>query len=221
MQVLVAEDSSTTRHVVRDAVERLGYACAEATNGTAAWEWLQRHEADVVISDWLMPGGDGLELCQRLRAQERPGYTYFIFLTTLDDRPHVLAGMAASADDYLPKPLDHDDLRLRLAVAERVTTLHRERAAAQFELGRLQGVHLAARTLQHELGNKLARTAGYVQLLSHHAALTADDGLAARRALDGVQEAVRIVNRLQTLVDLEHTDWGPNLPPTIHVPAGD
>lgn len=220
MQVLVAEDSAMIRHMVRDAVQRLGYGCAEAADGAAAWEWLQTHEADVVISDWLMPGGDGLELCQRIRAQERLGYTYFIFLTTLDDRPHVLAGMAAGADDYLPKPLDDDDLRLRLAVAERVTTLHRERAAAQLELGRLQGVHLAAHTLQHELGNKLTRTAGYVQLLTHGSALTADESRSARRALEGVQEAIRIVHELQTVIDLDHTDWGPNVSPTINLPPG-
>jgi DNA-binding response OmpR family regulator len=217
MRILIAEDSRVTRSLIRVGVTQLGYECREACDGAEAWEAYQAAGADVVLSDWLMPGLDGLELCQRIRATGGPGYTYFIFLTSLDDREHALQGMAAGADDYLTKPLNRQDLRLRLAVAERVTTLHRERTAAQWELGRLQGVQLAARTLQHELGNKLARTAGYVQLLKDRAA-SPDGDTAARRALEGVREAMRIVEQLQATTTLAEADWGPNVPTTIRLP---
>jgi DNA-binding response OmpR family regulator len=217
MHVLVAEDGPVVRRLIRLAVTRLGYECQEACDGVEAWEAYQAYGADVVLSDWLMPGLDGLELCQRIRATGGPGYTYFIFLTSLDDREHALQGMAAGADDYLTKPLNKQDLAIRLAVAERVTTLHRERTAAQLEVGRLQGVQLAARTLQHELGNKLARTAGYVQLLKDRAA-SPDGDTAARRALEGVWEAMRIVEQLQATTTLAETNWGPNVPTTIRLP---
>lgn len=215
MQVLIAEDSRTVRHVMQDAVEGLGHDCAVAADGAEAWERFQAGGADVVISDWLMPGLDGLELCQRIRAQQRAEYTYFIFLTSLTDRQHALRGIEAGADDYLPKPLDYDDLRLRLIVAERVTALHRERTIAQLQAGRLQGVHLAAHTMQHELGNTLTRTSGYTQLLASQATLTAEGQAAAQQALRGVQEAIAIVQRLEAVATLEETDWGPNIPPTI------
>jgi diguanylate cyclase (GGDEF)-like protein len=81
---------------------------------------------DVVISDWMMPGMNGLELCTRVRSTDEDGYTFFIFLTALADKNHLLEGMDAGADDYLSKPLDRDELRARLVAARRVTSLHRQ-----------------------------------------------------------------------------------------------
>ncbi len=73
---------------------------------------------DVIISDWMMPEVDGLELCARVRESEHDGdadglYTFFVFLTALGDKEHLLEGMRAGADDYLSKPLDCDDLQVR------------------------------------------------------------------------------------------------------------
>ena len=71
-----------------------------------------------------MPGIDGLELCRSIREEERDGYTYFIFLTALGDKGHLQSGLEAGADDYLSKPLDRDELQVRLISASRVTALH-------------------------------------------------------------------------------------------------
>ncbi len=82
----------------------------------------------MVISDWLMPGMDGIGLCRRIREAEAngaSGYTYFLFMTSLDGKQHFLEGMQAGADDYLTKPVDLDELAARLLAAERVTSLHR------------------------------------------------------------------------------------------------
>jgi two-component system, cell cycle response regulator len=85
----------------------------------------------------MMPGIDGLELCRQVRADNRNKYTYFIFLTDLGDKNHLLAGLAAGADDYLSKPLDRDELQVRLVSARRVTGLHMRLAAQNDQLGRL------------------------------------------------------------------------------------
>jgi DNA-binding response OmpR family regulator len=75
-------------------------------------------EVDVVISDWMMPGIDGLELCRRIRAKRKDdGYTYFVFLTALGDKGHLLKGMKEGADDYLSKPLDPEELQVRMIAA--------------------------------------------------------------------------------------------------------
>jgi two-component system, cell cycle response regulator len=81
-----------------------------------------------------MPGMDGLELCSKVRGEERNGYTYFIFLTALGDRNHLHMGLEAGADDYLSKPLDRDELQVRLISARRVTELHRRLAFQNGEL---------------------------------------------------------------------------------------
>ena len=92
---------------------------------------------DLVISDWMMPGIDGPGLCRLIREDGRDGYTYFIFLTALGDKGHLLTGLAAGADDYLSKPLDREELQVRLASAFRVTQLHRRPASQNEQLEKL------------------------------------------------------------------------------------
>ena len=141
MRVLVAEDDAVSRTILQRAVQKLGHEVLAAEDGGRAWDlYCANPDVDVVISDWMMPGVDGLELCRRVRAEERGddrGYTYFIFLTALGDREHLLQGLEAGADDYLSKPLDRDELEMRLTSALRVTDLHRRLAFQNRELEEL------------------------------------------------------------------------------------
>ena len=132
MKILIAEDSAMGRLLLQRAVEGLGHECLVADAGARAWELFRQEGADVVISDWLMPGMEGPELCRRVREADAP-YAYFVFLTVLREKQHALQGVRAGADDYLTKPLDPDDLQVCLIAAERVVALHRglaEKSAA-------------------------------------------------------------------------------------------
>ena len=111
--------------MLSNALTSMGHDCLDAVDGDEAWALFQESGADVIISDRLMPGLDGLELCRRVRAHPGVPYTYFVFLTALTHKSEVLEGMHEGADDYLTKPLDLDELRARLIAAERVTSLHR------------------------------------------------------------------------------------------------
>jgi two-component system cell cycle response regulator len=138
LKILIAEDDAVSRTILRRAVEKLGHECLAATDGEEAWNlYEEQPDVDVIISDWMMPGVDGLELCRRVRGHKRDGYTYFIFLTALGDREHLLQGLEAGADDYLSKPLDRDELGMRLTSALRVTELHRRLAFQNGELEKL------------------------------------------------------------------------------------
>lgn len=135
MHILIAEDDALSRLILKKAVERLGHTCITVDDGRQAWERFQEEAFDVVISDWMMPDLDGLELCRRIREEEGAGgYTYFVLLTANDDRQDRLRGMRAGADDYLTKPLDPDDLQLRLIAGQRVSNLHRKILQQQKEL---------------------------------------------------------------------------------------
>ena len=138
MKILIAEDDAVSRTILRRAVEKLGHECLAAADGEEAWGlYKENPDIDTIISDWMMPGADGLELCRRVRGDGREGYTFFIFLTALGDREHLLQGLEAGADDYLSKPLDRDELGMRLTSALRVTELHRRLAFQNGELEKL------------------------------------------------------------------------------------
>jgi two-component system, cell cycle response regulator len=138
MRVLIAEDDAVSRMILRRAVQRFGHEVLVAEDGRKAWElYRETPGVDVVISDWMMPDIDGLELCHRLREEKRDEYTYFIFLTTLNGKEHLLEGMQAGADDYLSKPLDRDQLEVRLIAAARITALHRQLTKQKEELEKL------------------------------------------------------------------------------------
>jgi type IV pilus assembly protein PilB len=126
VRVLVAEDDARSRKILKKAVEGFGHECLLARDGLEAWELYQNTpEVDVVISDWAMPGIDGLELCRRIRRVGHAGYTFFIFLSAPENEEHPHAVMRAGADDYLTKPLDSEQLRETLLTASRVTSLRR------------------------------------------------------------------------------------------------
>jgi two-component system, cell cycle response regulator len=124
VRVLLAEDDPISMRVLLRAMEQLGHECQGATNGEAAWELFCQGATDVIISDWAMPGMDGLELCLRVRAADPAAYTYFIFMTGHDDKQSFLEGMRAGADDYLMKPIDLESLEARMIAASRVMALH-------------------------------------------------------------------------------------------------
>ena len=158
MRVLIAEDDPVSRTILNRAVQKLGHECLAATDGEEAWELYQdTPEVEVIISDWMMPGMDGSEFCRKVRSLDREVYPFFVFLTALKDRDHLLEGMEAGADDYLAKPLDREELRVRLAAAARVTGLHRRMIEQHRELERLNKelYTLARRDTLTRLGNRL------------------------------------------------------------------
>src|SRR5213079_2389255 len=103
-----------------------GYDVQTVPNGRQAWELLQLARVPIVISDWYMPEMDGPELCRRIRARTREPYAYFILVTSRGGKQQYLAGMEAGADDFIAKPVDPDELRARLKVAERILGLRKE-----------------------------------------------------------------------------------------------
>lgn len=134
MKVLIAEDEGVSRTVLRRTVERLGHECLATRDGSEAWELFQKtSDIDAVISDWKMPEMDGLELCRRIRSEDRrriqskdrPDYTFFIFLTGVEGQDNLLEGMQAGADEYLTKPPNSEQLKTKLDSAAKIESLQR------------------------------------------------------------------------------------------------
>jgi two-component system chemotaxis response regulator CheY len=126
MRILVADDDPTSLLLARMALQGLGHECATVTDGSQAWNAFGTFHPDVIISDWMMPGQTGLELCQSIRAEPDGGRVYVILVTSKGAHNQIIEGMKAGADDYLLKPLDPDELEASLIAASRVTALHRQ-----------------------------------------------------------------------------------------------
>ena len=124
MKILIAEDQPVAALFLRRSLEKMGHQAEVAPDGEAAWRMIRDGDIPLLISDWMMPNLDGLELCRRLRAVRSSRYIYTILLTSLDRREDRLNGLRAGADDFLTKPPDPDELAIRLEIAERILAVH-------------------------------------------------------------------------------------------------
>lgn len=120
MKILIVEDDPIAGAVLEASLKSLGHEVTMATDGKVGWERFTHAAHRLVISDWMMPGVDGLELCRRIRSHGGD-YTYFILLSNLATSAENLdQAMSAGADDFLAKPVKAAELRARLHVAERI-----------------------------------------------------------------------------------------------------
>jgi CheY-like chemotaxis protein len=121
MNILIAEDDLFSRKLLTATLEKFGHNVVACENGIKAWEAYDKTPVRVIVSDWLMPGTDGLEFCQKVRQRNVQDYTYFILLTAnVQGKGSYSEAMDAGIDDFLTKPLDKDQIWMRLRVAERI-----------------------------------------------------------------------------------------------------
>lgn len=120
------EDDAVSRRLLRSWLEQWGHEVTEAEDGAAAWERFSAGEFPVVVSDWMMPEMDGVDLVRKIRAAGNTGYVYVILITARTEAADVAEGVEAGADEFVRKPVDRDDLRAKLWEAERVVRLQAE-----------------------------------------------------------------------------------------------
>jgi phosphoserine phosphatase RsbU/P len=162
MRILIAEDERITRMTLARQLTSWGHEVTAAEDGQQAWERLSAPDAaefDIVITDWEMPRVSGVELVRRIREEPRRSaatYTYVILLTSRSEKADIVKGIEAGADDFVSKPFDRDELRVRLLAGERVVNLERALSRQNTELrdanARIRvGLQAAARVQQSML----------------------------------------------------------------------
>jgi signal transduction histidine kinase len=184
MRILVAEDSATMRCVLVESLRAWNYEFVETENGCQAWERFQQQRFSLVLSDWMMPEMDGLELVQRIRASKSAGYTYIILLTAKSENEALVKAMEAGADDFLIKPCHPEELRVRIREGERIVRLEktladqnrqlRETQAALVQSEKLASLGQLAAGMAHEINNPISFVSNNLAVLRRDVASLTD-----------------------------------------------
>jgi len=133
--ILLAEDDPVTRMLMTRFLKNAGYEVDAVGDGGEALDKMTQRYYPMLITDWEMPGMDGVALCKAVRNMQLDGYVYALLLTARDAKEHIIAGLEAGADDYLVKPVHELELIARLNAGRRILTLeHSLRVANQRSL---------------------------------------------------------------------------------------
>lgn len=126
MNILVVDDDATTLALLEKSMQKWGYEVSTAVNGKQAIELVENQHVDIIVSDWLMPEVNGLELCEKIRSLRLNHYVYMILISAQDTRTDIVRGLEGGVDDYITKPLNLDELHARMEIGARIITLERE-----------------------------------------------------------------------------------------------
>lgn len=176
--ILIVDDDPVCRELLSETLKELGWHPAEAADGQEAYAKICTGQIRIVISDWQMPGMSGIELCNLVRRRQLSDYVYFILLSSLDRTGNLIHGLQAGADDFLSKPVDCEELMVRLSVAERIISLENKNLLV-FTLAKL------AESRDCETGAHLERMREYSKILAEN--LSKSEKYAAEIDADYVQ----------------------------------
>lgn len=159
MRILIVDDDAQALELLRFILEAEGYWVSTARNGQEALELVRSGRFRLVVSDWEMPGMNGVELCRNIRQRGFSSYVYFILLTSRDATGDVVEGLDAGADDFLVKPVEPSELCVRLRSARRLLSIE-SRNFTIFTLAKL------ADSRDPDTGEHLQRMREYARLLA-------------------------------------------------------
>ena len=151
IRILVVEDDPFFQRVLLKRLAAEGYQVQAASDGREGMKSIVTYEPDLVISDWMMPQVDGLELCQSVKTGLGEAAPYFILLTAKGEISDKLLALDTGADDYLVKPCDQGELMARVRAGLRIVLLTQDLRQAAVELARLKA---EVQRVRVELGSR-------------------------------------------------------------------
>ena len=188
MKILVVDDDPMVLDLLEQHVVGWGFDVHTAPDGLTAWALLENQAIDLVISDWVIPGLDGIALCQKIRSTEFEHYIYFIIISGRNLKPDIIKGLEAGADDYVSKPIDFGELRARVGIGQRIVRLEKDRRErfARMEANFYQTISMFGQLMEifdENLGGHARRVANFsLTLAKRHPLVDAADYKTAEAA---------------------------------------
>ncbi len=156
MKILIVEDDPVTQKLLEKIAGRQGYDTMPANNGKSAWEIVKKEKVDMVITAWMMPEMNGLQLCREIRQADLARYVYVILLTSKSQAEDAVAVFDAGADDYIRKPFNPYELKARILAGKRIIELEDNQKKANAQLlqsEKMASIGQLAAGIAHEINN--------------------------------------------------------------------
>jgi two-component system sensor histidine kinase/response regulator len=210
--ILVVDDQPINIKLLERKLQREDMTVFTATNGRECLEIVKEEHPDLILLDVMMPEMDGIETCQRLKANPRTQSIPVIFITAKSSKEGKLEGLGVGAADYITKPIDLEETLARIKTQLRIQSMYRENLELQKRLGearRSATVGAITQGIAHNLNNLLGVVVGYLDLLKN-----APDNLAMVKRSVGhmdsaIQRMITIIRQLSTLATEENIPFHP------------
>jgi len=194
--VLVVDDEAVNRELLCDLLEIHGYESTEAEDGESALAQVAACAPDTILLDVMMPGLDGFEVCRRLKAEPDTAAIPVLLVTALSGRDNRLKGIEAGANDFLTKPIDAQDVVLRVRNAVRLKGLYDQVRDNYEQLRKLEQLRdNLTHMIVHDMRSPLTGLAGHLQLLEMGAGNRLDE-----EDKEDLQNALTAANMLTDMV---------------------
>ncbi len=201
--ILVVDDQPINVQLLKRKLEREGIRVTAAYNGQEALELTKKVMPDLILLDVMMPDMDGIEVCQRLQADETTRSIPVIFVTARTTKESKLEGLSVGAVDYITKPIDLDETLARVQTQLRCVSVNRQLVDLTRRLEearRAATIGAVTQGIAHNLNNLLGVVIGYLDLVKAYYDKPEQVKKNAQHVEDAVQRIVTIIKQLSTLV---------------------
>jgi two-component system, sensor histidine kinase and response regulator len=166
INILIADDDAVTRRMITQCLGEKKYRLFEASNGLDAYAMIKKDRIHIAILDWILPGMTGIDICKKIREEQRSAYVFIVMLTVKHERKDLLDGFAAGVDEYIKKPVNLLELIARIKVGERIIRLEqslRQKQKELYEINQMKNKFLGIAA--HDLKNPIISIRGFSELL--------------------------------------------------------
>ena len=201
--ILVVDDQPINVQLLKRKLEREGIRVAAAYNGLEALDLVKKEKPDLILLDVMMPDMDGIEVCQRLQADETTRSIPVIFITARTSKEGKIEGLSVGAVDYITKPIDLDETLARVQTQLRFVAINREMIDLQrrlVEARRAATIGAVTQGIAHNLNNLLGVVIGYLDLIKAYYDKPEQVKKNSAHVEEAVHRIVSIIKQLSSLV---------------------